>query len=150
MEPFEFEVDDITKQNNDIVTKFYSMVAKARNEAVKRGIKANSIVINKNMVFVPGDYELYPTMVCGLDVYVTKDELPDGYAFAVAESQREKTNADRIRAMNDEELAKECVRQLPMYLWPTEVRTIYFDFEKPNKNNAINAWLEWLKQPAEE
>lgn len=60
------------------------------------------------------------------------------------------TNADRIRAMGDEELAKECVRQFPMYLWPTEVRTIYFDFEKPNKNNAINAWIEWLKQPAEE
>lgn len=60
------------------------------------------------------------------------------------------TNADRIRAMSDEELAKECVKQFPMYLWPTEVRTIYFDFEKPNKNNAVNAWLEWLKQPAEE
>lgn len=61
-----------------------------------------------------------------------------------------KTNADRIRAMSDEELAKECVKQFPMYLWPTEVRTIYFDFENHNKNNAINAWLEWLKQPAEE
>ena len=36
-----------------------------------------------------------------------------------------------------------------MMFRPTEVRTIYFDFEKPNKNNAINAWLEWLKQPAE-
>ena len=59
------------------------------------------------------------------------------------------TNADRIRAMNDEKLAKECVRQFPMYLWPTEVRTIYFDFENHNKNNAVNAWLEWLKQPSE-
>ncbi len=59
------------------------------------------------------------------------------------------TNADRIRAMSDEELAKECVRQFPMYLWPTEVRTIYFDFENHNKNKAINAWLQWLQQPAE-
>ena len=58
------------------------------------------------------------------------------------------TNADRIRAMTDEELAKECVKQFPMYLWPSEVRTIYFDFENHNKNNAINAWLEWLQQPA--
>ncbi len=63
--------------------------------------------------------------------------------------QKPQTNADRIRAMSDEELAKECVRQFPMYLWPTEVRTIYFDFENHNKNNAINAWLEWLKQPAD-
>ena len=61
----------------------------------------------------------------------------------------QQTNADRIRAMSDEELAKECVRQFPMYLWPTDVRTIYFDFENHNKNNAINAWLEWLKQPAD-
>ena len=62
---------------------------------------------------------------------------------------KNKTNADRLRAMTDEELAKECVRQFPMYIWPTEVRTIYFDFENHNKNNAVNAWLEWLKQPAE-
>ena len=41
-------------------------------------------------------------------------------------------------------------KKFHMYLWPTEVRTIYFEFEKPNKNNAVNAWLEWLKQPAEE
>ena len=66
-----------------------------------------------------------------------------------AEKKEPENNADRIRAMNDEELAKECVRKFPMYLWPTKVRTIYFDFESPNKNNAINAWLEWLKQPAE-
>ena len=70
----------------------------------------------------------------------------DGF---IAPDTKPQTNADRIRAMSDEELAKECVRQFPMYLWPTGVRTIYFDFEKPNKNNAVNAWLEWLKQPAE-
>ena len=59
------------------------------------------------------------------------------------------TNADRIRDMTDEELAKECVKQFPMYLWPTDVRTIYFDFDNHNKNNAINAWIKWLQQPAE-
>ena len=72
-----------------------------------------------------------------------------GSPFCCYEHEEKPTNADRIRAMSDEELAKECVRQFHMYLWPTEVRTIYFDFEKPNKINAINAWLEWLKQPAE-
>lgn len=60
-----------------------------------------------------------------------------------------KTNADRIRAMTDEELAKECVKQFPMYWWPTEVRAIYFAFDNHNKNNAKNAWLKWLQQPAE-
>jgi hypothetical protein len=133
VELFEFKVDDITEQNNDIFTEFYGMVLKARNEAAKRGIKANSIVINKNMVFVPGDYELYPTMVCGLNVYVTKDELPDGYSFAVAESQREKTNADRIRAMSDEEL---------------EAFLIDVDLDKVG-SPFITEWGKWLKQPAE-
>lgn len=60
------------------------------------------------------------------------------------------TNADRIRAMSDEELAKVCVKEFPMYLWPSGVRTIYFDMDNHNKNNAVKAWLKWLQQPAEE
>jgi hypothetical protein len=144
MEPFEFKVDDITEQNNDILTEFYGKIAKARNEAVKRGIKANSIVINKNMVFVPGDYELYPTMVCGLDVYVTKDELPDGYSFAVVESQREKTNADRIRAMSDEDL-KDSILAVHHGYAP------WCDYHCENKgDDGCDRCIEkWLKQPAE-
>lgn len=59
------------------------------------------------------------------------------------------TNAQKIRAMSDEELAKECVRQFPMYLWPNGIRTIYFDMENHKKDNAIKAWMQWLKQPAE-
>ena len=59
------------------------------------------------------------------------------------------TNADRIRAMSDEELAKMCVKQFHMYLWPNGIRTIYFDMENHNKDNAIKAWMQWLQQPAE-
>ena len=59
------------------------------------------------------------------------------------------TNADRIRAMTDEELAELIVKQLPMYLWPNGVRTIYFDMDNHNKDNAVKAWLKWLQQPAE-
>ena len=59
------------------------------------------------------------------------------------------TNADRIRAMTDEELAKECVRQFPMYLWPNGIRAIYFDMENHKKDKAIKAWMQWLQQPAE-
>ena len=59
------------------------------------------------------------------------------------------TNADRIRAMTDEELAKLIVKQLPMYLWPNGLRTIYFDMDNHNKDNAVKAWLKWLQQPAE-
>ena len=141
METFEFEVDDITAQHT--ITDFIGMVIKARNEAIKRGIKADSIIINKNMVFVPGVIDLYPAMVCGLNVYVTKDELPDGYSFAVAESQREKTNADRIRAMSDEELAWE------LMTWRLETEAKHHGIES-NYPNTQATILEWLKQPAEE
>ena len=62
---------------------------------------------------------------------------------------RPMTNADRIRAMTDEELAKECVRQFPMYLWANGIRAIYFDMENHKKDKAIKAWMQWLQQPAE-
>jgi hypothetical protein len=60
--------------------------SEAEQEALRIGIKANSILINQNMVEVP---ELFstrfrtPHMICGLNVYLTKHDLPDGYSFAV-------------------------------------------------------------------
>lgn len=62
---------------------FMETLAKAMAEATKRGIKANSIVINKNMVHVPERFGEWPEMICGLHCYFTDKELPDGYSFAV-------------------------------------------------------------------
>ena len=59
------------------------------------------------------------------------------------------TNADRIRAMSDEELAELIVKHHPMYAWNKQVRKIYFGFDDHRKDNPQRAWLEWLKQPAE-
>lgn len=56
------------------------------------------------------------------------------------------TNADRIRAMSDEELAKLIVKHKPLYSWCKGVREIWM---KPNVTK-VQAWLEWLNQPAEE
>ena len=104
------------------------------HEAIREGIKANSIVINKNMVKVPGMVGVWPTMICGLNCYVTADDLPDGYSFAVVEDENKpKTNADRIRAMTDEEL---------------EAFLINVDLDKAG-SPFINEWGKWLKQPAE-
>ena len=57
------------------------------------------------------------------------------------------TNADRIRAMNDEELAIQILKNIPMHAWPDSVRKIYFSYDKPSKENPKKAWLEWLQQP---
>ena len=65
------------------VDDFFEQVRKATAEALRRGIQANAIVINKNMVYVPEFCGMDLKMVCGLHCYVTKDELPEGYSFAV-------------------------------------------------------------------
>ena len=54
-----------------------------------------------------------------------------------------KTNADRIRAMSDEELAWE------LMTWRLETEAKHHGIEStyPNTKNGI---LEWLKQPVEE
>ena len=61
----------------------------------------------------------------------------------------QKTNADRIRAMSDEELAELIVKHHPMHAWNKQVREIYFGFDDHRKDKPKRAWLEWLKQPAE-
>lgn len=58
-------------------------------EATRNGIKANSIVINKNMVRVPEMFGQWPAMICGLHCYITDDELPNGYTFSVQHDCRE-------------------------------------------------------------
>ena len=62
------------------------------------------------------------------------------------------TNADRIRAMSDEELARKLVKASYRYDWKQDEDYWYFPngTTKTNyKPKAIEAWLEWLKQPAE-
>ena len=57
-------------------------IEKSRVEAVRHGIKANSVILNSRMVYVPGVIGELPAMICGLDCYVTRDELPEGYSWA--------------------------------------------------------------------
>lgn len=77
-----------------IQDSFFDRVREAYNCAIREGIEVNSIVINKNIVKVPatwirngcgGAFEL-PPMVCGLNVYLTEDELPKTYSFALVKT----------------------------------------------------------------
>ena len=84
-----------------IENKFVDFVKETAAQAMREGIKANSIVINENMVRVPeftfcdcmGGVRTTPKMFCGLNVYLTKDELPENYSFAVFEGR---DNSDRL------------------------------------------------------
>lgn len=92
---------------------FYDLLRKSINAAIKEGIEANSIVINENMVkvsehFNPDVRHLFPPMICGLNVYFTKDELPENYSFAILEAPN---RSDRLAefesiGMDPDELKK--------------------------------------------
>lgn len=101
------DIESLKQSKNDIL----DMIRKAQELAVKEGIKANSIVINKKFVKVPsvwinmcGSPIQLPPMICGLECYFTDNEFPDNYSFAALEkpqTEREtligKTKSDTAR-----------------------------------------------------
>lgn len=88
----DFNCANVMRKSED---SFIESVRKATAQALAEGIKANSIVINENMVRVNecgvrlprGRAVMLPRMICGLRVYLTKDELPEAYSFAVLEDR---------------------------------------------------------------
>lgn len=94
--------------------KFFELVKKATAQAMNDGIKANSIVINENMVRVPETWfnvpligaRKLPNMICGLNVYLTKNELPENYAFAVLEGPNNRLAEFEAIGMEPDELRK--------------------------------------------
>lgn len=93
--------------------RFIELVKKATAQAMNEGIKANSIVINENMVRVPetwiwspmGAHKL-PNMICGLNVYLTTNELPENYAFAILEGPENRLAQFESIGMAPDELRK--------------------------------------------
>ena len=76
----------------NIRENFYKLICDAEREALKRAIVANTIVINENMCEVKPEWfrgqvgaRQLPHMICGMNVYLTKNELPDNYSFAMFE-----------------------------------------------------------------
>lgn len=102
--------DNVIKETQET---FYNLLCKSLKAACREGIKANSIVINENMVkvsehFNPNVRRICPTMICGLNVCFTKDELPENYSFAIFEDTH---RSDRLAefesiGMDPDELRK--------------------------------------------
>ena len=111
-----YTTDTITdKDDLELGKSFQEMVMEAVKHALKEGIKANSIIINKDFVRVKKSWinngfscsEL-PDMICGLEVYLTENDLPENYSFAVLENPQtererliEKTKSDTAREICD-------------------------------------------------
>lgn len=111
------EID--TSQDNHVRKMTDSFVERAREAyqcAIREGIEVNSIVINKNIVKVPetwikmpsGGARMLPTMFCGLNVFLTENELPETYAFALVEGPRGNTRLEQFESigMEPDELRK--------------------------------------------
>ena len=92
---------------------FIEQVKKATAQAMREGIDANSIVINEHMVRVPETWirtplgaRMLPRMICGLNVYLTTNELPENYAFAVLEGPNDRLAQFESIGMEPDELRK--------------------------------------------
>ena len=94
---YQFKLTDADVLEESPVSVF-DLIVQAHQEATKRGIKVNSIVINKNMVHVPEMYGQWPEMVCGLHAYWTDKELPDGYTFSVQHAPQHGKPDDSVEA----------------------------------------------------
>lgn len=108
-----------------LIGTHYDKIKKAHEEAVKRGIEANTIMIEKNIAYVEG-FELIEKhmgvfnqtisispMILGMDILVRdlEREYPKGTDFVI--THRDSTEIDRIRNEAKEELIKE-LKEMPL------------------------------------
>lgn len=103
--------------DSDIISEpketIYDLIKKAHQRALCEGIEANTIVINKNMVKVNSfpfgvlnSIRTVPPMICGMNVYFTKDELPENYSFAILEGPPNRLQQFESIGMEPDELRK--------------------------------------------
>ena len=103
-------------------------------------------IVRDQAIAHPNAYHLtnYATLI--LREAPTLTDLSKCLAFNSTADDKPQTNADRIRAMNDEEFAdalqKFCIAMADCSDCPL------YDFGCP-KNSIFNYWIEWLQQPVE-
>ena len=101
---------------------FIEAIREARNEAIKRGIEANTIIINDRLAYVQGfdfcESGMFPTinhfppMILGMEAYIAPPtEMPSGAGFIV--THKDATAIDAIRREAKDELIKE-LKEMPL------------------------------------
>ena len=107
-EKLELIADDVI---DDVSKTLHQWIWDARQEAVKEGIKANTVIINKHFAKVNahifnfnGSVLDMPPMICGLEVKLS-EELPEGYDFALCEAYE--TERERLIRNAKAEVARE-------------------------------------------
>lgn len=120
------------------------MLAEAKAEALKEGIKANTVIIDEHFAKVNAfdfvwvrDVMHLPPMICGLEIQVS-DELPDGYDFAVLEVPE--TERDRLVRKAKAEVAVEIFEEIEF-----DIHQLMFDRDE-TRAIAIEGIIANLKK----
>lgn len=103
-------------EKKNLMTELVEQIINADNEAIKKGIQANAVILNKDYDYVKGFgvlLEGLPSyvkpMICGKHIFI--GVLPKDYTFALTEIDEKKYQSDldayKSRcAMLEEKLAK--------------------------------------------
>ena len=133
----------------------YDLVVEAKHEAIRNGIKANSIVINDNLVRVPESFGEYPEMICGLKTYRTSCELPEDYVFAVCHNANIKPKSEmkwipvteRLPEDGEEALCITKWGQRWVAVWNEIGDHLWTDGENWCSNSFVTHWMPLPEPP---
>lgn len=104
----------------DKINSFIDLIIQAREEAIERGIQANSIVISDKLRYVKSfrlidkfsdggiSMKTFKPMICGMEIDVKK--LPANLDFVVYEA--DETFNEKLKAQIRKDTAKEILREL--------------------------------------
>lgn len=142
---FHFTIDkdeDAGHRAFQFTKELYERIIEAQNLWLKEEIEANAVVINGRkygmLINQPG---FVPTLL-GMKVE-TKDTMPDEWDFFLqVRPPQPQTNADRLRAMSEEELAE--------WMATIEKNCYARCGFKSNFKRFNNQWLDWLKDTVKE
>ena len=122
----------------------YERIIEAENLAFMNEINANAVVINGRKYGMLKDKPGFVPTIFGMRAE-TKADMPDEWDFFLQERPPQpKTNADRIRAMSDEELAG-LMREITDPVCPRN-----HGYKYSRDGECRKCWLDWLKQEATE
>lgn len=146
-EPIPIKPGDIEESSDafKLTRSLMQRIVEAENVALKNEIEANAVVVNGRKYGMLKRRGLPPT-VFGMKLS-TRADMPDDWDFFIQYRPPEpQTNADRIRGMTDEELAR--------LFAPTgnglKACPDGAKYPKSCEDGCGNCWLRWLKSPVEE
>lgn len=134
----------------DAIGELIERIQEAQELMLKEKLTANTVVLNGKKYSRLFEFGYHPS-ICGLTAELAP--LPDNMEFIVQRREPQlKTNGDRIREMDDEELAEmfdrwvvDCgCNNVPCEKVCEERRRKYQEI------SCRQCWLEWLKQEAVE